>query len=109
MLWAVSGVSVLAVALDEHCHHSEDHDHHEALQAALHGHSHEGLPDHDHELTAPLSAAKTLSWVHPHAVASQAYELTARVTSVVEAVVPRPSIGHDHGPPSYLMHCAFLT
>ena len=61
LLWVVSGVSALALTLHEHGHHVEDHDHHDAIQTVLHGHAHESLPDHDHELTAPLMASRMFS------------------------------------------------
>ncbi len=109
LLWVVSGVSVLALALHEHGHHGEAHDHHDAIQAVLHGHAHESLPDHDHEFTAPLSASKTISSGHSHAIASQAYDLAECVVSSPGAVATCLSTPRKHGPPSYLMNCVLLT
>ena len=50
LLWAVSGVSVLALILHQHGHHSDAHGDHDVLQTAVHAHAHEGSPDHYHGL-----------------------------------------------------------
>ena len=109
LLWAVSGVSVLAIALHEHVHHAEPHDHHGTLQAALHGHAHEGSPDHDHELSAPMNASRSSAVPHPQFMASRAPLLQSSETSRLRAVAASLSGTRIHGPPSYLIHCVLLT
>ena len=109
LLWAVSGVSVLGIALHEHIHHAEPHDHHDALQAALHGHAHEGSPDHDHELSAPLNASRSSAAPHLPVIASRAPLLQGSEASPLRAVAASLSGTRDLGPPSYLMHCVLLT
>jgi hypothetical protein len=61
LLWAVTGGSVIASSLHDHCHHPEGHDHQELVQTALHGHSHEGSPEHTHRCTAFASASRAPS------------------------------------------------
>ncbi|MEN8164792.1 MAG: hypothetical protein ABFS37_11740 [Acidobacteriota bacterium] len=109
LLWAVSGVSVLAVVLHQHSHHSGAHGHHDALEAAVHGHAHEGRPDHDHEFTAPLSASRASSAAQLHLMASQGFSLPDRETKTVRAAAIALSRLRVHGPPPYLKNCAFLT
>jgi len=109
LLWAVTGVSVLAVALHEHHHHGETHDHHDAIEAALHGHAHDGSPDHDHELTAPLSVSRTFWTVHSQALVSLPNDFGSAEVSLVNAGVNNLSEPRDLGPPAYLMNCVLLT
>ena len=109
LLWAVSGVSVLGIALHEHFHHAEPHEHHEALEAALHGHAHEGSPVHDHELSAPLNASRSSAAPHPQVMASRAPLLQGSEVSPLRAVAASLSGRRNYGPPSYLMHCVLLT
>jgi len=109
LLWAVSGGSVLAVALHEHVHHGELHDHHEALLAALHGHAHEGSPDHDHDLSAPLSASRASAGPQLQAMAYHVPLSGGSEVRSVRAAAYAVSKSRDHGPPSYLMHCVLLT
>ena len=110
LLWAVSGVSVVALALHEHGHHHGDnHDHHDAVEVVLHGHTHEGSPDHDHELTAPLSASRSFSAGLSHAPVSQARDLVDSEINWVGETTLQQADGRDLGPPSYLVHCVFLT
>jgi len=109
LLWVVSGLSVLGIALHEHVHHTEPHDHYDALQAALHGHAHEGSPDHDHELSAPLNASRSSAAPHPQIMASRAPLLQGSETSRLRVVAASLSGTRIHGPPSYLMHCVLLT
>jgi hypothetical protein len=108
LLWAVTGVSVLAVALHEHYHH-ETRDRHEAIEVVLHGHSHEGSPDHDHELTAPLSAARSHLPVPVGAAASQLYESVAVQMGGVGARIGNRFEARDLGPPTILLLCVSLT
>ena len=108
LLWAVTGVSVLAVALHEH-HHHETHDHHDAIEVVLHGHSHEGSPDHDHELTAPLSAARSHVPVPAGAAFSQLYESAAAQIDGVRARIGNRLEARDLGPPTFLLLCISLT
>jgi len=107
LLWAVSGVMVLALALHEHGHPVENH--YDAIQTALHGHAHEDSPDHDHELTAPLSASRTLRSVHSHAMVSQPNDLVDAAVSSVGTMANSMSEPRDFGPPPYLLHCVLLT
>ena len=109
VLWAVSGVSVLGIALHEHFHHAEPHDHHDALETALHGHAHEGSPVHDHELSSPLNASRSSAAPHPQVMASRAPLLQGFEVSPLRAVAACLSGTRNHGPPSYLMHCVLLT
>ncbi len=109
LLWAVTGVSVLALALHEHGHHVEDHGHYDALQIALHGHAHESSPDHDHEVTSPLSASRAWWSGHIDALISQFHSspdsgIASAGTSTLQQVE-----GRDIRPPSYLLHCVLLT
>ena len=64
LLWGACGVAVLATAAHELRHHSEAHDHGGALQIALHGHAHQGEPDHDHQCAAPVTGSHPAS-LHP--------------------------------------------
>ena len=109
LLWAVTGVSVLALALHEHHHHGGSHKHHDAIEVVLHGHSHEGSPDHDHELTAPLSVSRTFWSVHSQALVSLPNDLVDAEVSLVNAMVNSLSEPRDLGPPAYLMNCVLLT
>ena len=109
LLWAVGGVSVLAVVLHQHSHHSEAHGHHDALQALVHGHSHENSPDHNHELTATLSASRVSSIAHFDVVASEGDALSDSDTNAVQAAAITLSRARYQGPPPYLENCAFLT
>ena len=112
LLWAVTGVSVLAIAYHEHHHHhheAEDHDHDDAFELVLHCHDNEASPHHDHELTAPLSGSRTSGSAHVHSIISQAndqFDAEVRTvrTSAVDYSEPR-----DLGPPVFLMHCELLT
>lgn len=109
LLWAVTGVSVLAVALHEHHHHGETHDHHDAIEVVLHGHAHEGSPDHDHELTSLLSVARTFWSVDSQALVSMPNDLVDADVGSVNAMANSLSEPRDLGPPAYLMHCVLLT
>ena len=108
LLWAVTGVSILAVALHEH-HHHETHDHHDAIEVVLHGHSHEVSPDHDHELTAQLSASRA-SWSgHLLSMVTQASDLVDAEIRTDLASTRGLSEPRDLGPPAHLIHCVLLT
>ena len=109
LLWAVTGVSVLAIAYHEHHHHEEAHNHQDAIEVVHHGHAHEDSPDHDHELTVPLSASRTLRSVHSHAMVSQPNDLVDAAVSSVGTMANSMSEPRDFGPPPYLMHCVLLT
>ena len=109
LLWVVTGVSFLALALHEHHHHGGSHKHHDAIEVVLHGHSHEGSPDHDHELTAPLSVSRTFWSVHSQALVSLPNDLVDAEVSLVNAMVNSLSEPRDLGPPAYLMNCVLLT
>ena len=109
LLWAVTGVSVLAVAYHEHHHHGETPIHQDAIEVVLHGHDHEGSPNHDHELTAPLSASRS-SW------SAHADSAVSRVNDQVdaEAQTARSStVDHSEprglGPPAFLVPWVLLT
>jgi len=109
LLWAVTGVSVLAVALHEHHHHAEMHDHHDAIEVALHGHAHRGSPDHHHQLTAPLSASRSIWFGHSHVMESLAGDLDNAEIGPGGPSFKGPSEPRDLGPPAYLIHCVLLT
>lgn len=109
LLWAVSGLSLVTIALHEHFHHAEPHDHHGALKAALHGHAHEASPDHDHELSAPLNASRGSAAPHPQVMASRAPLLQGFEASRLRVVAASLSGARNHSPPSYLLHCVLLT
>jgi hypothetical protein len=109
LLWAVTGVSVLAVALHEHVHHGHHHDHQGVLQTAIHGHAHEGIPDHDHELSAPLSASRFSAVEHSAALASQISVLADHQREESRTTAASMTRSREHGPPKYLMNCVFLT
>lgn len=109
LLWTVIGVSTLAVAFHEHSHHAETHDHHDALEVVLHGHAHEGSSDHDHELSAPLSASRSFGSVGPPIMVSQACDHSEDATRPKRGMTTCLSGARDLGPPRYLMHCVLLT
>ena len=109
LLWAVTGVSVLAVALHENLHHAEDHNHDNAIEMVLHGHDHEGSPNHDHELTAPLSASRTSWSVHLNSAVSQASDVVDAETRTIRVSVGDDLQSRDLGPPAFLLHCVLLT
>ena len=109
LLWAVCGVSVLAVTLHEHAHHAEPHDHHDVIRTALHGHAHENSPDHDHELTTLVGFSRSSAAPHIQGTASQCPG-TQRCceSSLREGGTTEPCV-RDVGPPPYVMHCVLLT
>jgi hypothetical protein len=109
-LWAVTGVSVLVIAFHEyHHHHADIHDHQDAFDIVLHGHSHEGSPDHDHQITSTFSASRTIWFGHSGITASEAGFLVDDETRRFATTVDIPSEARDLGPPAYLMHCVLLT
>lgn len=109
LLWAVCGVSVLAVALHEHVDHAEPHDHDDVIQTVLHGHAHGTLPDHDHELTTLVGFSRYCAAPYFQGTASQSpgtehcCEPSLRVGGATESCAP------DFGRPPYVMHCVLLT
>lgn len=109
-MWAVTGVSVLAIALHEHHHHpAETHNHDVSFELVLHCHDNAASPHHDHELTAPLSASRT-SWSgHLLSAMSEANAHVNAETMTVHASVGDRSEPRDLGPPVFLMHCVLLT
>jgi hypothetical protein len=109
LLWGVTGVSALAIAAHEHVHHTEGHDHHEDLEAALHGHAHEGVPDHDHDLTASPIAPRAAAPGSGYASGSQ--PLIPAPDQPGEGLLTSTSVGwcSSHGAPPFLMFCALLT
>lgn len=109
LLWAVTGVSVLAVVVHENMHHTDVHDHPYELQMVIHGHSHEGSHDHDHEISAPPTAAR-ISLVHSApASAIDSTSATGCDTDAGRRSVGSSSKNRYHGSPTYLMHCVLLT
>lgn len=109
LLWCASGAGVLLVAFHEQLHHTEVHGHEDAIQAAMHGHAHESSPDHDHELTAPLTASRVTS-------AFQMLELTVETAAAADhqqdasrRLTAHPLMSAEYGPPPYLMNCVLLT
>jgi hypothetical protein len=109
LLWAVSGVSVSAVALHEHVHHAESHDHHDAIRTALHGHAHESPADHEHDLSMLVSTSRISTAHHVQASASQIPHSEHYSESPIQlGIATEPNV-RDVGPPSYVMHCVLLT
>ncbi len=109
LLWVVSGVSVLALVLHQHSHHSDVQGHHDALQALVHGHTHESSPDHDHEFTAALRVSRISSAVHYHVVAFEGYALPDCEMNPVRAAATDLPRMLDQRVPPYLENCVFLT
>ena len=109
LLWAVSGVVVLAVALHEHVHHAEPHDHYDVIRTALHGHAHESSPDHDHELSTLVCTSRGSAAPHIQDTTSQSPHIGGSCEfSLWVGVSTEPSF-LDVGPPPYVMHCVLLT
>lgn len=109
LLWAVSGVSVLAVALHEHAHHAEDHHHDAAIRTALHGHTHESSPDHDHELTTLAGFSRGSAMHHFQDAATQRPGAEVCCESLFRVGGAAEPSARDVGPPPYVMYCALLT
>lgn len=109
LLWAGTGVSVLAVALHEILHHADPHDYHDAVRVALHGHAHDGTPDHDHNLTATPGASRGPSAAGPVGASPEGNQATVleRQKTQPEAFSSGTCLGY--GPPPYLLHCVLLT
>jgi hypothetical protein len=102
-------MAVLALALHEHDHVTEAHNHNDGFRAVLHGHTHEGSADHDHELTAPLRARRSAKSPSSHVVVYMGYDSASRETKSVGSAITCLSTMRDESPPSYLMHCVLLT
>ena len=110
LMWAVTGVSVLVIAYHEHHHHhAETHNHDDVFELVLHCHDNEGLPHHDHELTAQLSASR-VSWSgHLFSMVTQANDLDdGEIWADLDSARCLSEL-RDHGPPAFLMHCVLLT
>lgn len=109
LLWAGTGVSVLLVALHEHSHHADQHDHHEAVQAAMHGHAHEDGPFHHHHLSATPGASRvsTVAQMSDAMISGRAI-LDLDNRRITRADLRFRSSARD-GTPAFLMHCALLT
>ena len=110
LLWAVCGVSVLAVAYHDHHHHpAETHDHDDSFELVLHCHDEGTTPHHDHELTAQMSASRT-SWSgHLHSTVCQANNLLDSEVGTRREAGMDSTESNDHGPPVFLLHCVLLT
>jgi hypothetical protein len=109
VLWTGVGLSVLAISAHEHLHHAEPHDHHAAVEVALHGHAHDGPADHDHDLTGPVQASRDRS-------TAQLSEASLPKSVVVESELHRlqlevasSTLMREHGPPAHLLHCVLLV
>jgi hypothetical protein len=109
LLWGVTGVSALVVAAHEHFHHAEVHDHHEDLEAALHGHGHEGAPDHDHEVTVPPVASRIAAAGSPHAACLQPSSPSSDQREEISLAATSVESRSIHCPPPFLMFCVLLT
>jgi len=109
LLWAVTGVAVLAVAMHESTDHSDLHDHLQAFKTALHGHDHGGEAEHDHEPTAPSNASRTTVVVQPLELPSHpcGADLEPECSLSCDDA-PSGRVG-DEGPPPYLILGVFLT
>lgn len=110
LLWAVCGVSVLAIAYHDYHHHSaETHNHEDTFELVLHCHDEGTAPHHDHELTAPMSASRT-SWSgHLHSAISQESGIVDVDATTGGASAGDYSESRDLGPPVFLLHCVLLT
>lgn len=109
LLWCASGGGVLAVAIHEQLHHAHDHGHEEVFQAAIHGHAHESSPDHDHELTAPLTASRVTSAFQMLELAVEAATAADHKQDASRRLTTNPLMSAEYGPPPYLMNCVLLT
>lgn len=109
VFWAVTGVSVLAVAVHEHREHSDFHDHLQAFRTALHGHAHEGTAEHDHEPTAPSSASRAPVVVQPLELPSFPCDADADRKCTLSCEDTSTPFFGDEGPPPYLILGVFLT
>lgn len=100
---------MLMLAAHEHLHHTDTHDHEDAIQTAIHGHAHESSPDHEHEFTAPLSASR-VSAASQLAALSIGNDVPAdhRQDESHRLAVPAAT-SPGCGPPPYLMNCVLLT
>lgn len=111
LLWAVTGVAVLAVAVHEHTQHSEFHDHLQAFKTALHGHGHDhdGEAEHDQEPMAPSSASRAPVVVQPLELPS--YPCSADMDSECSAPCDETADvrSRDQAPSPYLILGVFLT
>ena len=102
-------VAVLAVAIHENTHHSEHHDHISAFRTALHGHSHQGTPEHDHEPVAPSAAGKTRVVVQPLSLACSTQGAAECESIPVPCTDDEVGCAKEHEPPPYLILGVFLT
>jgi hypothetical protein len=109
LLWGVTGVSALVIAAHDHLHHAEVHDHHGDLEAALHGHGHEGVPDHDHELAAPPVASRIAAPGSVHASGSQTLPPTGDRREEILLTAASGERCSSHGAPPFLMFCVLRT
>ena len=109
LFWALTGVSVLAVALHEHTEHSDFHDHLQAFRTALHGHSHDGAAEHDHEPAAPRKSPRAPVVVQPLELPTYPCvdDLDCDLPILCEDSVDECS--REDEPPTYLVLGTFLT
>ena len=109
LLWAVCGISVLAMSLHEHSHHATHHDHQHAIRVVLHGHAHENPPDHDHELSALVGTSRGSATHQFQVPASQIPHIERHIESSRRRGIVADLNVRDTGPPPYVMHCVLLT
>jgi len=108
-LWAVCGMSVLAMSLHEHSHHATQHDHEHAIRMALHGHTHENPPDHDHELSALVGTSRNSAMHQVQVPAFQSLHIERHTESSRRRGTTNDLSVGGTGPPPYVMHCVLLT
>lgn len=109
ILWAMSGVSVIAVAVHERAHHVHQHDHADAIEVALHGHFHEHSGDHDHDLALPTSVATFTSSDDVTVATSEALERIDPGAGPIGVSAEDDLAPRGHDPPRYLLNCVSLT
>ncbi len=109
LLWAVCGMSVLAMSLHEHSHHATHHDHEHAIRVALHGHAHENPPDHDHVFSALVGTSRNSATHQVQVPASQSFHIERHTESSRQRGFATDLSARDTGPPPYVMHCVLLT
>ena len=109
LLWAVCGMSVLAMSLHEHSHHATHHDHQHAIRVVLHGHTHESPPDHDHELSSLVGTSRNSATHQVQVPASRSPHVGRHTESSRRRGTTNDLSARDTGPPPYVMHCVLLT
>jgi hypothetical protein len=109
LLWCASGAGVLLVAAHEHLHHDEKHGHEKVFQAAIHGHAHESSPDHEHELSAPLTASRVTPAFQMLELAGETAAAGDHRRDEPRHLTTHSMMSAECGPRPYLANCVLLT